>query len=191
MSTRPPSRPDRTPPAPTTAARGVVLVVIAAALGLLLLAKALDGPSSADVATSPGGGGPGGVPETTTTTSIAPATTTTVAPVYDPTVRVLVVNASGVPRAAAALTDRLGGELGILPGTPADQPEGVPDLDQTTVYYTSPEAAPSAQAIANHLSTQTTVVEVAPLPSTELIEGGDTQGAGVVIVLGRDLATVG
>lgn len=191
MSTRPPTRTDRTPPAPTIAARGVVLVVIAAALGAFLLAKGLDGPSSADVNANPGAGGPAGVVQTTTATTVAPATTTTAVPVYDPTVRVLVVNASGVQGAAGALTERLGGELGILPGTPTDQPDGVPDIDQTHLYFTSPEAEPSARAIAAYLSSPTTTVPVDPLPSTELIKDGDTQGAGVVVMLGRDLATVG
>jgi len=191
MSTRPPSRADRTPPAPTIAARGVVLVVIAAALGLLLLAKALDGPSSADVSATPGGGGPGGVVVTTTATTVAPATTTTVAPVYDPTVKVIVANASGVGGAAGRLSERLGGELNALLGTPTNQPDNAPDVDETTVYYTNDAAIPSANAIAAHLSTPTTVVEVEPLPSTDLVENGDIQGAGIVIMLGRDLATSG
>ena len=67
----------------------------------------------------------------------------------------------------------------------------VPRLIATTVYFTNPQYESSARAIAQHLSSVTAQVAVLPLPSADLIENSDIQGAGVVIALGRDLATTG
>ena len=186
---RPPPRQDR-PPAPATAGRGVVVVIVAVGLGLLLLWKGLDGPSSADIATSPDLGADDTDTSVAPPTTLAPPTTTAPPAVYDPQIKVVVANGSGVGGAAGRLQERLGGELGALVRNPTNLAGGT-RVDETTVYFTNPQFESSARAMASHLSTTTTHVEVLPLPSVELVENGDIQGSGVVIALGRDLATTG
>ena len=190
MSTRrPPPRSDRPPPAPATAARGVVVVIVAVGLGLLLLWKGLDGPSSAGVVTQGNDPGADGADTSVAVaTTLVPPTTTAPPAVYDPQVKVIVANGSGVGGAAGRMQERLGGELGALLGNPTNLAGGT-RVDQTTVYFTNPQYEPSARAIAATLSSTTAQVAVLPLPSAELIENGDIQGAGVVVALGRDLAT--
>jgi len=173
-----------------TAGRGIALVVVAAALGLLLLGKALDGPSSAEItgdAVSSGTPTDDTTPADSSTTVPVTAAPTTVAAAIDPNVKVIVANGSGVGGVAGRYTDTLGA-AGALMGTPTNLAEGQPRVDGTTVYYVSPQAEPTARAVAATISNPTVTVPVAALPSADLIENADIQGSGVVVVVGRDLA---
>lgn len=198
MSTRrPPNRSDRSvTPTGAGAWRGIVVVVVAAGLGLLLLGKALDGPSSAEIATGDGGAAIGGGTDPDTSTPVVdPAATTAVPPTappttataaIDPAVKVIVANGSGVGGVAARYSEQLGA-AGALVGTPTNLAEGQPRQAGSTVYYVNPESEPTARYLAAALSNTTVAVPVASLPSADLIENSDLQGAGVVVVIGQDL----
>lgn len=197
MSTRrPPNRSDRSVTSTGAGAwRGIVVVVVAAGLGLLLLGKALDGPSSAEIA---GGGGAaigGDTDPDTSAPVVDPAATTTVPPTappttapaaLDPAVKVIVANGSGVGGVAGRYSQELGA-AGALVGTPTNLAESQPRVAGSTVYYVNPESEPTARYIAAALSNTTVAVQVASLPSADLIENSDLQGAGVVVVIGQDL----
>ena len=165
-STRPPAR-----PASSSPAKGIVVVAVAIVLGVVILWRV------------PRSGGSGSTSRTTTTTSTSttvPASTTSAPSVSMTGVKVLVVNAAGVAGAASAVTTQLkNAGLETLPPGNASQT----GANQSSVYYAD-GYQPQANQVAKLLGLPAAVGAIDP----SQIKGGP-QGAQVVVMLGKDLAS--
>lgn len=169
-STRPPGGSAR--PVPASAAKGIAVVAVFVILGVIILWRV---PRS-------DGTGSGGSARTTTTssttTTVAQSTTTAVVSMTG--VKILVVNAAGVANAAGKIANQLKQQnLETLPPGNAVQT----GANQTSVYYADTfKAAGDKVAQLLGLPAAVGVIDAA------LIKGG-AQGAQVVVMVGKDLAT--
>lgn len=121
---------------------------------------------------------------TTSTTSTSSTTTTTTIPLVTAGAVVKVANASGVPRAAAALSTLLSG-LGFTLAEPVNAAGWEEQLDVTKVY-TRDESRAVAESVARMLGG----VAIERMPTPAPIDGA-TVGLGeatVLVMLGADLA---
>ena len=161
-------------------------------LGIGLAACSSDNPRVQSSAT---------IPRSTTTTSIPPSTsststtststtstssttTTTTIPLVTAGAVVKVANASGVPRAAAALTTLLSG-LGFTLAEPVNAAGWEEQLDVTKVY-----ARDESRAVAESVARMLGGVAIERMPTPAPIDGA-TVGLGeatVLVMLGADLA---
>jgi hypothetical protein len=170
-TTRPPAGAPR--PAPASPAKGIAVVVIAVVIGVIILWRV---PRS-------GGAGDSSSAKTTTTTasSTTVAETTTTAVPSMTGVNILVVNAAGVAGAAGKVSNLLkAGGLVLLPPGNAVQS----GANQSTVYYADGFQS-QANRVAQLLGLPAAVGPIDPA----LIKGG-AQGAQVVVMVGKDLATI-
>jgi LytR cell envelope-related transcriptional attenuator len=177
MSSRVPRRPT---PSGGVAGRTVVVVVVAALLGWLILSRAYRSSSSS---VSP--------PKATTTTTIKGGSTTTTSAFATTTttvnmtgVKVIVLNGSGVAGAAGKLTQQLQQRHLVMQS--AKDATGS-DFSATAVYYTvgfDKQAAFVAETIKPGLLTAGIVPAQSPAKNP-----ADLTGVGVVVLLGKDLAT--
>jgi hypothetical protein len=168
-STRPPSGTPR--PVPASAAKGIAVVAVFVILGVIILWRV------------PRSGGTGSSSARTTTTAATTTTipqTTTTAAVSMTGVKILVVNAAGVANAAGKIANQLKAQnLETLPPGNAVQT----GANQTSVYYADTfKAAGDKVAQLLGLPAAVGVIDAA------LIKGG-AQGAQVVVMVGKDLAT--
>ena len=161
-------------------------------LGIGLAACSSDNPRVQSSAT---------IPRSTTTTSIPPSTsststtststtstssttTTTTIPLVTAGAVVKVANASGVPRAAAALSTLLSG-LGFTLAEPVNAAGWEEQLDVTKVY-----ARDESRAVAESVARMLGGVAIERMPTPAPIVGA-TVGLGeatVLVMLGADLA---
>ena len=161
-------------------------------LGIGLAACSSDNPRVQSSAT---------IPRSTTTTSIPPSTsststtststtstssttTTTTIPLVTAGAVVKVANASGVPRAAAALSTLLSG-LGFTLAEPVNAAGWEEQLDVTKVY-----ARDESRAVAESVARMLGGVAIERMPTPAPIDGA-TVGLGeatVLVMLGADLA---
>jgi hypothetical protein len=157
--------------------RGILLILVAVLLGVVLL-NATEGSEPFEAATSSddGGGGDRGISPSTAATE---STTTTAAPVArDPAeVTVYVVNGSGVPGAAARLTETLRSENYVT-----TEPGNVETVESSRIYYVAGYEA-DANAVAT-LLTPPPAVEEMPDPAPV----DDLRGAQILVVMAADLA---
>jgi hypothetical protein len=148
------------------------VVAVAVVLGVIILWRV---PRS-------GGSGSGSSKTTTTTastTTVVDSSTTAVPSMTG--VNILVVNAAGVTGAASKVTSTLkaGGLVTLPPGNAVQT-----GANQSSVYY-----ADGFQAQANRVAQLLGLpAAVGPIDATQ-IKGGAT-GAQVVVMVGKDLATV-
>jgi hypothetical protein len=167
-STRPPAGASR--PAPASPAKGIAVVAIAVVIGVIILWRV------------PRSGGAGSAKTTTTTaTSTTVAQTTTTAVPSMSGVNILVVNAAGVAGAAGKVANLLkaGGLVTLPPGNAVQS-----GANQSAVYY-----ADGFQAQANRVAQLLGLnAAVGAIDATQ-IKGG-AQGAQVVVMVGKDLASV-
>ena len=120
----------------------------------------------------------------TSTTSTSSTTTTTTIPLVTAGAVVKVANASGVPRAAAALTTLLSG-LGFTLAEPVNAAGWEEQLDVTKVY-----ARDESRAVAESVARMLGGVAIERMPTPAPIDGA-TVGLGeatVLVMLGADLA---
>ena len=120
----------------------------------------------------------------TSTTSTSSTTTTTTIPLVTAGAVVKVANASGVPRAAAALSTLLSG-LGFTLAEPVNAAGWEEQLDVTKVY-----ARDESRAVAESVARMLGGVAIERMPTPAPIDGA-TVGLGeatVLVMLGADLA---
>jgi hypothetical protein len=120
----------------------------------------------------------------TTSTSTTSTTTTTTIPLVTAGAVVKVANASGVPRAAAALSTLLSG-LGFTLAEPVNAAGWEEQLDDTKVY-----ARDESRAVAESVARMLGGVAIERMPTPAPIDGA-TVGLGeatVLVMLGADLA---
>jgi len=120
----------------------------------------------------------------TSTTSTSSTTTTTTIPLVTAGAVVKVANASGVPRAAAALSTLLSG-LGFTLAEPVNAAGWEEQLDVTKVY-----ARDESRAVAESVARMLGGVTIERMPTPAPIDGA-TVGLGeatVLVMLGADLA---
>jgi hypothetical protein len=147
------------------------VVAIAVVIGVIILWRV---PRS-------GGAGSSAKTTTTTATSTTVAQTTTTAVPSMTGVNILVVNAAGVAGAAGKVANLLkaGGLVTLPPGNAVQS-----GANQSSVYY-----AENFQAQANRVAQLLGLNSaVGPIDAAQ-IKGG-AQGAQVVVMVGKDLATV-
>lgn len=121
---------------------------------------------------------------TTTTTTTTSTTTTTTIPLVTEGAVVKVANASGVPRAAAALASQLVG-LGFAVAEPVNAAGWEESLDVTKVY-----ARDEARGVAESVARVLGGIAIERMPTPAPIDGA-TAGLGdatVLVMLGADLA---
>jgi hypothetical protein len=120
----------------------------------------------------------------TSTTSTSSTTTTTTIPLITAGAVVKVANASGVPRAAAALSTLLSG-LGFTLAEPVNAAGWEEQLDVTKVY-----ARDESRAVAESVARMLGGVAIERMPTPAPIDGASV-GLGeatVLVMLGADLA---
>ena len=169
------------------------LPIIVAAIGLSLAACSGSGsqtrPSLLDPLTTTAAAVSTSTSSTTTTSSTTSTTTTTTPPTTTiPLVTegasVIVANAADVPGAAAETSNALGA-LGFVMGEPTNAAAWDEMLDVTKIY-----ARPEAAAVAESLSRVLGGVAVERMPTPAPILGANEAlgDAGVIVMLGKDLA---
>ena len=169
------------------------LPIIVAAIGLSLAACSGSGsqtrPSLLDPLTTTAAAVSTSTSSTTTTSSTTSTTTTTTPPTTTiPLVTegasVIVANAANVPGAAAETSNALGA-LGFVMGEPTNAAAWDEMLDVTKIY-----ARPEATAVAESLSRVLGGVAVERMPTPAPILGANEAlgDAGVIVMLGKDLA---
>jgi len=182
-TTQRPRTPRRTaqPPGPNPASRGLILVVIGVVLGLILLVKGggvgFDS-SGSDVKIGAG-------EASASSTTVAPATTVA-APTTDKapqTVQVVAANGSKVS-GLAGKTGQFLAQAGYSQVVSTDSLQAVP----ATAVYFGPGYEANAQAIAKLLNLQATQVQA--LPAGAKLAKNQPASAGVVVLLGPEVATV-
>ncbi len=141
-------------------------------------AKSTTRPKTTHTATSTG----------TTTTTTAPAATSTcanAAPVASPSsVTVSVYNGSGVSGAAGKVVGPKLASVGYSIGTIANAPNGVTDASASSVQYVTKSDLDAACSVATVLG-----VTSAHVSDLTLMPESQTGGAGVVVLVGRDIAS--
>ena len=169
------------------------LPIIVAAIGLSLAACSGSGsqtrPSLLDpltttaaaVSTSTASTTTSSTTSTTTTTTTPPTTTI---PLVTEGASVIVANAADVPGAAAETSNALGA-LGFVMGEPTNAAAWDEMLDVTKIY-TRPEAAAVAESLSRVLGG--VAVERMPTPAPILGANEALGDAGVIVMLGKDLA---
>lgn len=169
------------------------LPIIVAAIGLSLAACSGSGsqtrPSLLDPLTTTAAAVSTSTSSTTTTSSTTSTTTTTTPPTTTiPLVTegasVIVANAADVPGAAAETSNALGA-LGFVMGEPTNAAAWDEMLDVTKIY-TRPEAAAVAESLSRVLGG--VAVERMPTPAPILGANEALGDAGVIVMLGKDLA---
>jgi hypothetical protein len=154
--------------------KGAVLIFVALVLGVVLLSKGVDTNTSAAPAGTPTtlsptttpGGSSTSAPTTTSHGSRPPADVT-----------VMVANASGVPGAAAKVSDKLKAK-GYVTTEPGNSSK---PASTTAVYYVGKDQ-PEAVAVAQALGVPASAVAAMPDPAPVT----DLRGATVVVNLGPD-----
>jgi hypothetical protein len=121
---------------------------------------------------------------TTTVTTEAPTTTTTEPMVFTGT-SVVVANASNVNGAAGRLSDELAA-AGFEMGTPTNGWGPEEELEVTRLYYVPGTGEDVARSVGRLIG-----IEPTPIPVPAWVTGGTETlgGAGVLIMLGKDLAS--
>jgi hypothetical protein len=171
---------DPTPPDGSSGSAGGIalgraLVVIAAFVTTTVLVLGVIHPPAAKSAS-----GSPAAPSTSTTQPAHPASTTSTVPPSQ--VHVLVANASGVPGAAATVTNRLQvGGWSLLP--PVNASTKIPT---SQVYYVSGQ-----QQAADSIATSLHLPASAVAPYTTAAPIASIGTAEVVVVVGPDLASPG
>lgn len=159
----------------------IVLAVVAVIVGFLILNNITDdGPSNS------GGTAPVGSTANTTDNSIDAVTTTSTVPepvMVTEGATVVVANASGVSQSAAGMTNELTA-LGFTMAAATNSTQS--GLEATLVYYDPSIAA--AQAVADSVARSMGGLTVAPVVAPIPIEGGSLNGAGVLVLLGKNEA---
>jgi hypothetical protein len=156
--------------------RGIVLLAIAMVIGIVLLNATDAAPPGAQVTTkgttpAKSSGGSSG-----TTTTVAPTTTL---PTHAPRdVKVIVANASSVPKVGATVSDAL-----KPPGYNVLAPANAAAVKDSAVYFV-PGYDRDAAAIAAALQFPATAVKPVPNPPPL----ADSKGANVVVIVGADQA---
>lgn len=158
--------------------RGILLILVAILLGVVLL-NATDASEPFEAATTEDDGGDGGDRGVSPTSDPADtSTTSTVPPARDPAeVTVYVVNGSGVPGAAARLTETLRGENYVT-----TEPGNVETVESSRIYYV-PGYEADANAVASLLTPPPAVEE---MPDPQPVD--DLRGAQILVVMAADLA---
>lgn len=182
--------------APVSGGLAMVLAAIAMVAGFFILRSISDGgeqsldvPGVGDSGVDTSGGA--NVADSTTTTVVGiggtTTTTTTVPPLVTTGASVIVANANGQTGTAKTMTEALELGPGFTMVEPTDKSASVTDLDLSVVYYVPSIAG--AQPVAESLNTVLGGrLQVSPLQGTAPVADGDMRGAGVLLMLGRDLA---
>jgi hypothetical protein len=161
----------------------IVLAVVAAVAGFLILNNITDdGGSSAggDIET-PDSVVDGGVDGPTATTA---PTSTTEPPLVTTGATVVVANASGVGGSAGRMTEELAG-ANFEMVTPAIN-STLPVTEETVVQYDPSVAA--SQAVAESVARVMGGLRVEPVSTPPAVDGGNLNGAGVLVLLGTNEA---
>lgn len=170
------------------AGRGIVLLGVAVILGIVLLSATDAQPPGERVTagrqteepSDDGVDSPTGVGDGAGEMNTVPTTTTT-PPRQPREVKVLVVNASGVSRVAARVTDHLRpAGYNLLAPTNA-----TPLVDESSVFFV-PGFEREAAVLASTLPLPLPPAAVKPMPTPPPLP--NTKGANVVVFVGRDLA---
>lgn len=119
-----------------------------------------------------------------TTTTAAPVTPTSVAYVTEGA-SVMVANASRVDGAAGRMTDRLAA-VGFTTVPAGNYSLGTIEVTQILHDPANPQALAVAQSLQQAFGGGD--IQVVEMGSPPPVEGGDIQGAGVVVAMGNDIA---
>lgn len=183
-------------PPPVSGVVAIVLAVVAVVAGYFILRSITDdgGPSALGNA----GGGvqtPGGDDATTGSSVPTSNTVGTLAPVAtEPPglqvtgASVIVANANGRGGSAGQASRVLANSAGFeVVDPPTNATESTPDLDVSVIYYDPTN--PTAQTVANSLNVvMQGGLNVAPMPDPIPVTDGNLNGAGVLLMLGKDFA---
>ena len=179
MNARRPAAPPK--PGGSNAVRTLVLVVVAAILGVFIV-RQIPKSTTQGVASTPG---VTSKPTGKTTTTPVPAVTTTLVPTTTTVslvgVKILVLNGSGVAGSAAKWATGL--TANGITTTPGNAKKA--DYKTSAIYYA---AGFDKQAEAVHLKVPSLPVG-GPLPTGADVLIDDPAGAGIIILLGQDLAS--
>ncbi len=178
-------------PSPVGSTLSIVLALIAVVAGFLILQDLTDDGGSAGVA-SPGAGVDPGTDDATATTLPDPevslptastTTTTTTVPLVTTGATVLVANANTVGGSAGAMSRTL-----ELEGFEVAEPVNAtgPNLQDSIVHF-DPTVA-GALDVANSVAFVLGGLEVSEVPTPVPVEGGELDGAGVLLLLGDNEA---
>ncbi|HWL44257.1 MAG TPA: LytR C-terminal domain-containing protein [Ilumatobacter sp.] len=180
-------------PPPVSGVVAIVLAVIAVVAGYLILRSIT---SDGSVATGPGAGveTPGGDSGSDTTEPITTNPVDSLAPVNtDPpgldtdSTSIIVANANGKGGSAGAAGRVLSSSAGFVTVDATDLNDSTPKQDTSLIYYDADD--PDAQTVANSLNTVLGgALNVQPLPDPVPVKATDLNGAGVLLMLGRDFA---
>lgn len=183
--------------APVSGALAIVLAVIAVVAGFLIL-RSISGDEERQLGIPTGDGSPGagdGTSDPADTTLPAGGTTLPTTPVTtQPAIvtegaSVMVVNANGQTGSAGQMTTALQSGAGFSTVGPGDAAGLDAPLDTSIVYYDAGQVA--AIDVANSLNRVLGGdLSVTPLPdpANPPVQGGNPQGAGVILMLGLDKA---
>lgn len=176
----PPRRPPRqgVGGSPVGSTLSIVLAVVAVVVGFLILRNITDDGGSGAEAPSDSTVGD------TTGSTFAPAPpSSTEPPLVTEGATVIVANASGVPQSAAGMTSELEA-VGFTMGTPTNAT--ATGQEASVVYYDPANAA--AKDVADSVARVMGGLAVETVPSPIPIEGGSLNGAGVLVMLGKNEA---
>jgi hypothetical protein len=175
--------------APASGALAIVLAVVAVVAGFFILRSISDdGDRQLDIQ-SPAAAGDAVTP----TDSAAPGTTaaplpaaTTEPPLVTAGATVVVANANGIKGTASSMSTALQ-IAGFTMGEPSNKSEGIDDLDITQIWYDP--AQPAAQQVAESVNRALGGgLAVTPLAGPPPVDSGTINGAGVLVMLGKDKA---
>jgi hypothetical protein len=123
-------------------------------------------------------------PAVTTTTVARPTTTTTLVPVSS--VKLTVLNGTGISGVAKKWSDKLKANPGYNTLAPDNATKNV---TASEIYVITPGYEAEAQALARTVGLPSTAVNpTVPAPASAPIPAGDREAANLVLVIGPDLA---
>jgi hypothetical protein len=177
--------------APASGALAIVLAVVAVVAGFFILRSISgDDERQLDIQGSGSGASAGSVAPSD---SILPGTTAAPLPAVttEPLLvtagaTVVVANANGIGGTAASMSTALQ-IAGFTMGDPANKSDGIEDLDVTQIWYDP--AQPAAQQVAESVNRVLGGgLAVTPLAGPPPVQSGSINGAGVLVMLGKDKA---
>lgn len=180
-------------PPPVSGVVAIVLAVIAVVAGYLILRSITD-DGAVGAGPTPGVPTPGGGTEPTDSTTPTGSGVPTLPPANTQPpglvtggAAVIVANANGRGGSAGDASRVLENSAGFEMADPTDASDSTPDLETSVIYFDP--ANPAAETVANSLNTvMGGTLVVGPLPDPLPVRDNTLNGAGVLLMLGKDFA---
>jgi LytR cell envelope-related transcriptional attenuator len=174
--------------APASGALAIVLAVVAVVAGFFILRSISDdGDRQLDIQSPAASGGSVAPTDSAPGTTAAPLPiATTEPPLVTAGATVVVANANGIKGTAGSMSTALQ-IAGFTMGEPSNKSDGIDDLDITQIWYDP--AQPAAQQVAESVNRALGGgLAVTPLAGPPPVQSGTINGAGVLVMLGKDKA---